>query len=352
MASGFGAHGGPSRCFPFWQELLGCYVVNTTEEDGKGKAKCGAALEDYYECLHHKKEAARTRALQAAYRKAATASERDSAPSAGHIRSLGTLGGEESTKSLTEIGTSVATNGGLLEVQAFRSMGRQRQAPRPGEYRDQVDYGITCPSGGLVENPQDLAYYNWDSLKELNLIPWSERHASTDLLFYGAETDASGEVDSTTSDKNGFDFSLSPTQKAVCFDDGDALRDMAIWPKKFLDGTSHQEARASRTLDICEEILPVVAHQHSAASQDISRPVDHYLQRPLQILPPAESHSRKSSGASRALSIASSLLPYIDDYNKVENAEIQVATRVVLGSLRTNAERNTDPGGRPLRQPL
>lgn len=102
MASGFGAHGGPSRCFPFWQELLGCYVVNTTEEDGKGKAKCGAALEDYYECLHHKKEAARTRALQAAYRKAATASERDSAPSAGHIRSLGTLGGEESTKSLTE----------------------------------------------------------------------------------------------------------------------------------------------------------------------------------------------------------------------------------------------------------
>ncbi|CRK27439.1 hypothetical protein BN1708_014819, partial [Verticillium longisporum] len=230
--------------------------------------------------------------------------------------------------SANTVGTSVATNGGLLEVQAFRSMGRQRQAPRPGEYRDQVDYGITCPSGGLVENPQDLAYYNWDSLKELNLIPWSERHASTDLLFYGAETDASGEVDSTTSDKNGFDFSLSPTQKAVCFDDGDALRDMAIWPKKFLDGTSHQEARASRTLDICEEILPVVAHQHSAASQDISRPVDHYLQRPLQILPPAESHSRKSSGASRALSIASSLLPYIDDYNKVENAEIQVATRV------------------------
>lgn len=47
---------GPSRCFPFWQELLGCYVVNSADEDGKGKAKCGPALEDYYECLHHKKE--------------------------------------------------------------------------------------------------------------------------------------------------------------------------------------------------------------------------------------------------------------------------------------------------------
>ncbi|ROT40136.1 NADH:ubiquinone oxidoreductase 11.5kD subunit [Sodiomyces alkalinus F11] len=94
MASGYGAHGGPSRCFPFWQELLACYVVNSAEEDVKAKGKCGAALEDYYECLHHKKEAARTRALQAAYRKAATASEREGFPSAGHIRSLGTLANE------------------------------------------------------------------------------------------------------------------------------------------------------------------------------------------------------------------------------------------------------------------
>lgn len=47
---------GPSRCFPFWQELLACYVVNTTEEDVSGSKKCLPALEDYYECLHHKKE--------------------------------------------------------------------------------------------------------------------------------------------------------------------------------------------------------------------------------------------------------------------------------------------------------
>lgn len=47
---------GPGRCFPFWQELLGCYVVNSSEDDGKGKTNCSAALEDYYECMHHKKE--------------------------------------------------------------------------------------------------------------------------------------------------------------------------------------------------------------------------------------------------------------------------------------------------------
>ena len=47
---------GTSRCFAFWQEVLACYVVNTNTEDESGKKKCGPVLEDYYECLHHKKE--------------------------------------------------------------------------------------------------------------------------------------------------------------------------------------------------------------------------------------------------------------------------------------------------------
>lgn len=91
MASGYGLAGGPSRCFPFWQEVLACYVSNTNSEDDSGKVKCAPVLEDYYECLHHKKEAARTLALQAAYRKAQATQPRDDAPSAGQIRSLGLL---------------------------------------------------------------------------------------------------------------------------------------------------------------------------------------------------------------------------------------------------------------------
>ncbi|WPG98490.1 Hypothetical protein R9X50_00128100 [Acrodontium crateriforme] len=91
MSSGYGLAGGPSRCFPFWQEVLACYVVNTSAEDDSGKAKCKLPLEDYYECLHHRKEAAKTRALQAAYRKKETATARDDAPAAGQIRSLGLL---------------------------------------------------------------------------------------------------------------------------------------------------------------------------------------------------------------------------------------------------------------------
>ncbi|KAI0532965.1 hypothetical protein GGR58DRAFT_517306 [Xylaria digitata] len=98
MASGYGLHGGPGRCFPFWQEVLACYVVNTSSEDDTGKKKCAPVLEDYYECLHHKKEAARVRQLQAAYRKAEASSARDNAPSAGQIRNLGLLDKEEDTK--------------------------------------------------------------------------------------------------------------------------------------------------------------------------------------------------------------------------------------------------------------
>ncbi|KAK3325580.1 hypothetical protein B0H66DRAFT_599731 [Apodospora peruviana] len=97
MASGYGLHGGPGRCFPFWQELLACYVVNSNADDDSGKQKCGLALEDYYECLHHKKEAARVKALQAAYRKAEAERSRESAPTAGQIRNLGLLNKDDDT---------------------------------------------------------------------------------------------------------------------------------------------------------------------------------------------------------------------------------------------------------------
>ncbi|KAK2067899.1 hypothetical protein P8C59_001600 [Phyllachora maydis] len=101
MASGYGLNGGPGRCFPFWQELLACYVVNTSNEDDSGKLKCVPALEDYYECLHHKKEHARVAALQTAYRKAEErAGARDDAPTLGQIRSLGLINKEEETKKM------------------------------------------------------------------------------------------------------------------------------------------------------------------------------------------------------------------------------------------------------------
>ncbi|KAH7246788.1 hypothetical protein MRS44_014604 [Fusarium solani] len=121
MASGYGLNGGVGRCFPFWQEVMGCYVVNTSATDDSGKKKCGFALEDYYECLHHKKEVssgpreagafgiagqeiddgaqhARALAIQAAYARTESSTARDDAPSVKQIRNLGLIDKEEDTK--------------------------------------------------------------------------------------------------------------------------------------------------------------------------------------------------------------------------------------------------------------
>ncbi|KIV89375.1 hypothetical protein PV10_08949 [Exophiala mesophila] len=104
MASGYGINGGISRCYSFWQEYMACYVINQNDPDARQRAVCAPRLEDYYECLHHKKEYARTLAIQDALRKAEAAHPRENAPKLGQIRSLGLLGKEEDTKAI--LGTS------------------------------------------------------------------------------------------------------------------------------------------------------------------------------------------------------------------------------------------------------
>lgn len=45
--------------------------------------------------------------------------------------------------------TSVAEDGGLIEVQVFRAMGRKRRAAKLDQYRHQEQYGIAQVSPGL-----------------------------------------------------------------------------------------------------------------------------------------------------------------------------------------------------------
>jgi NADH dehydrogenase (ubiquinone) Fe-S protein 5 len=47
---------GPTPCFVFWQEVMACYVLNATGADNRGVEKCIKPLEDYNECLYHRKE--------------------------------------------------------------------------------------------------------------------------------------------------------------------------------------------------------------------------------------------------------------------------------------------------------
>ncbi|KAG8917567.1 hypothetical protein FRC02_003033, partial [Tulasnella sp. 418] len=51
--SGYGYSGGRARCFAFWQEFSKCYASADTP------SQCTSQVEDYIECLHHRKEIAR-----------------------------------------------------------------------------------------------------------------------------------------------------------------------------------------------------------------------------------------------------------------------------------------------------
>mmetsp|Transcript_53925 Transcript_53925/g.148707 ORF Transcript_53925/g.148707 Transcript_53925/m.148707 type:complete len:93 (-) Transcript_53925:246-524(-) len=59
MASGYGTHTPIGRCFPLWTEFSDCVGASADRND------CKDFLEDYMECLHHKKETARINTLAA-----------------------------------------------------------------------------------------------------------------------------------------------------------------------------------------------------------------------------------------------------------------------------------------------
>lgn len=50
MASGFGTQGRVGRCFPFWTDFSTCMSQAADPKE------CRLKREDYFECLHHKKE--------------------------------------------------------------------------------------------------------------------------------------------------------------------------------------------------------------------------------------------------------------------------------------------------------
>ena len=50
MASGFGTRGGVGRCYTFWTDFSRCLASAETPKE------CKLARDDYFECLHHKKE--------------------------------------------------------------------------------------------------------------------------------------------------------------------------------------------------------------------------------------------------------------------------------------------------------
>ncbi|RYO93619.1 hypothetical protein DL766_010542 [Monosporascus sp. MC13-8B] len=56
---------------------------------------------------------------------------------------------------------SAAEDGGTVEVHVYRANARRPIAPKLDEYRSQERYGIASPSGGLIDNPQDVTYHEY-----------------------------------------------------------------------------------------------------------------------------------------------------------------------------------------------
>lgn len=65
MSSGFGFNGGSSRCFGEWQRFLECY----TNADTTHPVQCTPHVDDYFECLHHRKEKERASLIRAQLKK-------------------------------------------------------------------------------------------------------------------------------------------------------------------------------------------------------------------------------------------------------------------------------------------
>ncbi|KAK8111798.1 uncharacterized protein PG998_008255 [Apiospora kogelbergensis] len=231
---------------------------------------------------------------------------------------------------------SAAEDGGLIEVQVFRSKGRKRRAPRLPEFRGQDRYGITSPSGGLVDNPQDATFYDWllvdpkdspyatfcfhyRSLKhliQLSLIPRSESQRSLSRIDSGVFIAESPEektpvnspnMEDNDSPNSGFSFEIKPLTIPVF-----GRQDNVTSEHRQRDIPSNYCLRSPPQLEPDTNTNHQSTTQASMDSQDGLVAEKYY--RPLPEPPKVASrHSSYSSLKSNCPSLTPSLAQYVDD---------------------------------------
>ncbi|KUI56778.1 hypothetical protein VP1G_04095 [Cytospora mali] len=252
---------------------------------------------------------------------------------------------------------SVAEDGGLIEVQVFRAKGRKRRAAKLDQYRHQDKYGIAAPSGGLLENPQDVTFFDfhlidpkdspfasfrfhyrsWENLCQLNFIP---RNDSSISGSFSINTDTP-DIDPIVSDDGALQEKSSPVPTLAhpdpdesVFDDSDSSEEHF----KPNEGNSKPRRNSTFTLRTPPQLRP-----RSATSHNLPQPSktlrdgaphgvpDSYLQRPLPVRPLPDlpicgtdsswaSRSRNSSTTSAAPSVTPSLRSYVKDGSFLEDS--------------------------------
>ncbi|GKT48853.1 uncharacterized protein ColSpa_09034 [Colletotrichum spaethianum] len=250
---------------------------------------------------------------------------------------------------------SAALDGGLIDLQVFRSKGRRRRAPELNDFRSQDGYGITSPTGGLVELPQELTFYDWvlidpvdspfatfrffyrswENLKALNLVSVSHYEALVatskrqgKLLPTRPKTPAPTN-DSKDLHENGL-FCFGSLDESVFQEDGMGI-DESKKKQKF-----HSTQRAFY-LATPPKLTPIRSAwekwpQPSKMMRDIRQPSDPL--RLLPVLPDFEPSLRRASlESTRAPSVTPSLLPYVEESSGGDELEIGIARQVVLPSM-------------------
>ncbi|KAF7558579.1 hypothetical protein G7046_g5581 [Stylonectria norvegica] len=214
------------------------------------------------------------------------------------------------------VGASVAEDGGLIEVQAFRARGRKRRAPVLLQHRSQE----SSPSGGLVDYPEDACYYDW-----LLTDPTDSPFASFRFHY--------------RSWLNLRQLSLVPPLK-----DSDSAPDRSCQrssesacdsPKRLEGGGGVSfKQLASLRRELAAELtlmkLPFTFDPQSLSSLARHSSGSPQAKRPLPEIPEVGRAPRKSFESS-APSIAPSLLPYIEE-DMAEDVEFGMATQIPLRS--------------------
>ncbi|KAI5919101.1 hypothetical protein F4810DRAFT_520724 [Camillea tinctor] len=245
---------------------------------------------------------------------------------------------------------SVAEDGGLIEVQIFRCKGRKRVAAKLDAYRNQEQYGIASPSGGLVDNPQDATYYDFhladakDSpyatfrfhyrsmkyLKELHLIPQREFASPiaspiTSTILRNVPSPYVPEAPdavASSGDTRQFTFGIESLDTNVFGRDTKTVS-MAVLESSEAPKPEEYFLKSPPDFSTNSSTRTPTVEPRNQQSDGITAEV---LQRPLPELPKAKPRrSSVSSLRSNCPSLTPSLMQYVES-DEFENEEIRLST--------------------------
>ncbi|KAK1723713.1 uncharacterized protein BDZ83DRAFT_720432 [Colletotrichum acutatum] len=237
--------------------------------------------------------------------------------------------------------TSAAMDGGLIDLQIFRSYARRSRAPQLEHFRGQDQYGITSPTGGLVESPQDLTFYDWvlvdpENLKALNLV--SEAHYE-ELMASNAQSGQLPNRPKTPNHNETENFTRTRPRPLGL----ESLDGLVFQDSNTNRNSMRERQNSAAEIDIYLETPPKLAPpalnptrmpQPSKLARENRKVSDPF--RPLLMLPDFEpSICRQSLESTRAPSVTPSLLPYIDESSGGDEFELGVARQLP----KTNARR-------------